>query len=135
MIAVKFSHCGYTTPLSMMLSKTIQLRDVQQDLCSFFKQSFPKKMAKVKVYNRTYDDFMEYPLEDAIGEEIEATVTFEDTKDPYFYDVIDRKTFKCSLEEEIQWEKETGNGETCLTFREWLRSRNELPTTIAWENM
>ena len=127
MIGVTFGNASYTTTLLVMLPKTIQLREVQQALCSFFKQSFPKKLAKVKVYEKIYHDFEDYFLEDVIGEEIEVNVVFEDNNtDPYFYDVIDRRGVKCTIEDEIQWELETTRGDTCLTLAEWLRSKRAL---------
>jgi len=130
MIAARFGHCGYTTAIVMTLPKRIQLRDIQQDICSLFRQSFPKKMAKVKVYDKMYDDFADYPFEDVIGEVIECTITFVDSKDPYFYDVIDRQYLKYTIEQELRWEKEKANGETCLTLREWLTPYVQLPMNL-----
>ena len=127
MIGVTFANKSYTTTLVVMLPKTIPLRDVQQVLCSFFNQSFPKKLAKVKVYDTIYHDFGDYFLEDVIGEEIDVSVLFEDNKtDPYFYDVIDRLGMKCTIEDEIQFEMDRDHGDTLLTFPEWLRSKRAL---------
>ena len=123
MIAVKFMQVGCATYLESVLPKNIQLRDIQKDLCEFFKKSWPKKQANVKVNDTTYDDFNEYPFEDVIGEDIEATVTFEDTTDPYFYDLIDRKSLKYTVEDEMQWELETTRGDTCLTLQEWMKDK------------
>ena len=102
MIAVKFVYDDVV--LKSQVHKTIQLRHLQKDLCVFFKQPFPKKNARLKVYDKIYEDFMDYPFEDAVGEEIVATVFFQDTTNPYFYDLFDRKSFKYSLEQEIEWE-------------------------------
>ena len=116
--------------LEMALAKTIQLRDLQQSLCTFFQQPFPKKLAKIQVYDKTYDDFMDYPFENVIGEEIEVTVTFEDTTDPYFYDMMDRLTMKYSIEDEMEWELETTQGDTCLTFKEWMKAKSEFQAVV-----
>ena len=104
----------------------IQLRDLQKDICDFFKQPFPKKSVRLKVCEKMYEDLMDHPFQDATGEEIVATVFFEDTTDPFFYDLIDRKSLKYSLEEEIEWELEISRGNTCLTFKDWLRDKIKL---------
>ena len=131
MIAVKFGKVGCVASMEAVLPKTTQLRDVQKDLCDSFKERFPKKLASLKVYDKTYDDFMDCPFEDVLGEQIEVLVTFQDTKDPYFYDLIDRKMMKYTIEEEMEWEFQTARGETCLTFVEWLKAKNAHPLSEA----
>lgn len=127
-LKVTFQYGGLPGSVVKQLPKTIQLRDLQKDLCQCFKQPFPKKLAKLTVYDKTYDAFTDYPFENVIGEEIEAVeieavVAFENTTDPYFYDVADRAHMKYTIEDEVQWESETERGETCLTFKEWMRSK------------
>lgn len=122
---VKFQCDGFLGSVVEELPKTIQLRYLQMGLCQCFKQPFPEKLAKVKVYDKTYDEFMDYPFENVIGEEIEAMVTFENTTDPYFYDVADRIHMKYSIQDEVEWEAEAACGETCLTFEDWMRSKTQ----------
>ena len=107
-----------------MLPKPIQLRDMQPALCSFFKQSFPRKIAKVKVYDKIYDDFGDYFLQEVIGEEIKVEVLFQDNiTDPYFYDILDRQSLKYTIEDELEWEDAKDKGDTCLKFAEWMKSK------------
>lgn len=122
-IKVTFQYAGFPGPVVKELPKTFQLRDLQKDLCKCFKQRFPKKLAKLTVYDKTYDEFLACPFENVIGEEIEAVVAFENTTDPYFYDVADRVHMKYTIEDEVEWESETARGETCLTFGAWMRSK------------
>ena len=124
-IMVKFQCGDLLGSVMEELPKTVQLRDLQMGLCRYFKQPFPKKLAKVKVYDKTYDEFMDYPFENVIGEEIEAMVAFEDTTDLYFYDVADHIHMKYTIQDEIEWEAETACGETCLTFEDWMRSQTQ----------
>ena len=124
-IKVTFQYAGVAGPVVKQLPKTIQLRDLQKDLCQCFKQPFPQKLAKLTVYDKTYDDFIAYPFEDVIGEESEAVVAFENTTDPYFYDVADRVHMKYTIEDEVEWESETACGDTCLTFKAWMRSKSQ----------
>ena len=130
MITVKFQKLESTMAVEMDLPKSIQLRDLQKDLCSFFKERFPKKLAKVQVYDKIYDEFMDYPFEEVIGEEIAVSVTFEDTTDPYFYDLQDRRGLKYTIEDEMEWEFHTARGDICLTFAEWLKAKTEQPLSI-----
>ena len=126
MICVKFQRYDGSQTLITMVSKTISMRDLQKGICSFFNESFPKKAAKLKVYGKTYDDFGNYPFEDVIGEDVNAIVDFEDTTDPYFYDVQDRLLLKCTLADEIQWEDEVENELTTLALKDWLLAKKQL---------
>jgi len=120
MITVTF--CHDKKQFLMTMPKNIELRELQQDLCLFYQERFPKKMAKVNVFGKEYDSFMEQPFEDVIGDEIEVSVTFQDTDDTYFYDRNDRCSIKHTIEDEVNWEIEYESGTTGLTFHEWLRN-------------
>ena len=127
MISVEFGHAGSVNSLTVQLAKTTQLKDIQQTLCTFFKQPFPQKLAKVKIHSKVYDEFQEYPFEDVIGEDIQASVTFQNTTDPYFYDLVDRTSLKYTIGDEVEYEDLLSRGETFLTFKQWLKSKCERP--------
>ena len=127
MISVEFEHTGFANSLTSELSKTTRLKDVQQNVCTFFKQAFPKKLAKLKVYSKIYDEFQQYPFEDVIGDDIVVSVTFEDTRDLYFYDLMDRTSLKHTIGDEVEYEDLLFRGETFLNFKQWLKSKCERP--------
>ena len=127
MISVEFAHPDSANSLTLELPKTTQLKDLQQTLCVFFNKPFPKKLAKVKVYSKIYDEFQEYPFGDVLGEEIQVSVTFEDTTNPYFYDLMDRVALKYTIGDEVEYEDLLSRGETRLTFKQWLKSKCERP--------
>jgi len=127
MISVEFEHAGFANTLTLELPKTTQLKDVQQNVCAFFKQAFPKKLAKLKVYSKIYDEFQQYPFEDVIGDDILVSVTFEDTRDLYFYDLMDRTSFKHTLRDEVEYEDLLSRGGTFLTFKLQWAARQSKP--------
>ena len=66
------------------------LREMQLLLCRICRKSFPAMKATLIVGENVYDEFMQVPFQDCSGS-VEATVTFNRTDDPYFYDLRDRR--------------------------------------------
>ena len=98
------------------------LRSLQKQLCELFGQRFPKMMAAIRIGGERFDEFGDKPFGNVQdGETVE--VEFEQTTDPFFYDLADR-TQRCgTIEEEILWETERADGTTLLSYKEWLRER------------
>ncbi len=110
--------------LMMDVPRNICLRDLQKDLLALYKQRFPKMMATLEVHGNVFDGFEESPFVAVQGEQVEATVSFQENKyDPFFYDWIDRREKKTSLEDEMQWEDEKENGITDLALDDWICAR------------
>ena len=55
------------------------------------------------------------------GVKIEARVTFERTTDAYWFDWLDRRKPKCTLEDGIAHDDALKQGDTTLSLRAWLR--------------
>ena len=125
MITVKFQQKDDEDHLLMMdVPRNICLRDLQRDLCRLYRQRFPKMLAVLEVQGNLFDDFDESPFVAVQGEQVEAAVSFQENKcDPYFFDWIDRREQKTSLEEEMQWEEERESGTTDLTLEDWMCAR------------
>ena len=98
------------------------LRSLQKQLCQLFGESFPKMKAVVRIGGERFDEFGDKPFGNVQDGEI-VEVEFEQTTDPFFYDLADR-TQRCgTIEEEILWETERVGGTTLLSYKEWLRER------------
>ena len=65
------------------------LGGVQKALCLAFGQRFPATKATLTVDGETYDEFIQKPFR-ACGEGAAVCVSFAQTDDPFFYDLIDR---------------------------------------------
>ena len=116
--------------LMMDVPRNICLRDLQKDLLALYKQRFPKMMATLEVHGNVFDGFEESPFVAVQGEQVEATVSFQENKyDPFFYDWIDRREKKTSLEDEMQWEDEKENGITDLALDDWICARRSAAQT------
>ena len=116
--------------LMMDVPRNICLRDLQKDLRALYKQRFPKMMATLEVHGNVFDGFEESPFVAVQGEQVEATVSFQENKyDPFFYDWIDRREKKTSLEDEMQWEDEKENGITDLALDDWICARRSAAQT------
>jgi len=78
----------------LTVDRNLTLRDCQEELCKLFKKSFPKFKACLVIQGprgpRVYNDFMDHPFRKCTPSD-EATVVFEQTDDPYFYDLRDRR--------------------------------------------
>ena len=98
------------------------LRSLQKEICQLFGQPFPKMMAAVRVDGERFDDFGDMPFR-AVQDGAQVEVEFEQTTDPYFYDLADRTQHRGTIEEEILWETERAEGTTLLSFKDWLSER------------
>ena len=82
------------------------LRDLQQQLCRYYKEPFPSMLAKVTVLDKEFCDYMDMPfsrLDEDEGAEIQVQVAFEKNIDePFWHDWADRRAMKYTLEEEIE---------------------------------
>ncbi len=117
--------------LIMDVPRNICLRDLQKKLCVLYKQRFPKMMAILEVQGDVFDGFEESPFVAVQGEEVEATVSFMENRfDPFFYDWIDRREKKASLEEEMLWEDEKENAITDLALDDWICARRSATEQI-----
>ncbi len=125
MITVKFQRKDDEDHLLMTdVPRNICLRDLQRNLCALYKQHFPKMIAILEVQGDIFDGFHQSPFVAAYGEQVEATVSFQENRfDPFFYDWIDRREKKISLEEEMRWEEEKESGTTDLSLDDWICAR------------
>ena len=108
MIVILFQCEGVVRPLSVRREAT--LRDVQKQLCTMFRRPFPKTKCLMDVACVQYEDFIERPFEDIVVDFTPCRIYFEPTDDPYFYDLVDRRsTSKLTLHEELEMESEMGD--------------------------
>ena len=104
------------------------LREVQKQICSVYRQPFPKNKCVLVVDGVRYEDFIEKPFED-VPELALCTVQFHVTDDPYFYDFMDRKGSKLTLGEELQIEDAVARRRASSEFgRAPVRPAEELRT-------
>jgi len=86
--------------VTIAVDRNLPLRECQQDICKRFKKSFPRFKACLVFQGpagpRVYNDFIQYPFRKCPPSD-EATVVFEETDDPYFYDLRDRRGTKKSV--------------------------------------
>ena len=107
MIVILFQCEGDVRPLSVRREAT--LRDVQKQLCTMFRRPFPKTKCLLDVAGVQYEDFIEKPFEVCV-DFTPCRIYFEPTDDPYFYDLVDRRsTSKLTLHEELEMEAEMGD--------------------------
>ena len=77
----------------LAIESETSLRELQLLLCKICRKSFPAMKAPLIVGETVYDEFIQVPFQDCSGS-VEATVTFNRTDDPYFYDLRDRRQKK-----------------------------------------
>ena len=65
----------------------------------------------------------------------DAVVSFQATDNPYYYDLLDRRSLmsKITLEEEMQWESEREQGITDRSLADWFSARSDAPFDVAFE--
>jgi hypothetical protein len=63
----------------------------------------------------------------------DAVVAFQATDNPYYYDVLDRRSPQITLETEMQWENEKELGITDLTLADWFSARSDALFDVAFE--
>ena len=87
-VQLNFTSDGKTKTLAV--TRSMSLREVQQMLCSAFRQRFPLMCANLKQAGELFDNFDDMPFVDAEDAE-DIIVTFDVTSDMYFFDLFDRK--------------------------------------------
>ena len=85
----------------LVCDKSASLGDVQKAICMQFGQAFPKRAATLVVNGRQYDEFIQKPFLH-YEESTVVNAVFDNTRDPFFYDLRDRRRgSKMTLEEEM----------------------------------
>ena len=72
------------------VSRDASSASVQRKICGLFYQRFPTLKASFVIGDRCFDEFLHKPFFDC-DDNIVACVVFEETDDPFFYDLIQRK--------------------------------------------
>jgi len=79
---------------TISVDRNLSLRECQQDICKLFRKAFPRFKACLVFQGpagpRVYDEFIQHPFRKCPPSD-EAAVVFEETDDPYFYDLRDRR--------------------------------------------
>jgi len=119
-----------TKLVELPVQQDADLRSLQEELCRLFGKPFPKMTATVRVNGESFDDFQDTPFR-ALDPGSLVEVGFEQTTDPYFYDLIDRTQRPGTIEEEILWETERAGGTTLLAFKDWLTERKRPSISLA----
>ena len=84
------ARCISGRSLLLDVDEDTSLGAVQKTLCAAFGQKFPAIKASITVGETTYDEFIQTPFR-TCGEGGVVHVTFSQTDDPLFYDLLDRK--------------------------------------------
>lgn len=80
--------------------KSASLGEVQKDICKLFCLPFPSTSAELAVNGRHFHEFIQKPFH-RCKENMSVNVVFDHTRNPFFYDLADRKGSKMTLEEEV----------------------------------
>ena len=76
--------------VTIIVERTMALRDLQKTLCKVFRQRFPLMSASVVCAGTSFDDFNDMPFVYAEEEE-EVIVSFTRASDMYFFDQVFRR--------------------------------------------
>ena len=68
------------------------LRDLQPEICKAFRVPFPMNAASLVVGEQVYDSFCQQPFNGESGEQVTATVLFEQTTDMFWFDKLFRNS-------------------------------------------
>ena len=117
MIAVAFTYEGVVS--DMEIDRVSTLADVQQTLCRMFRKTFPMMKATLALEDHIFDEFIDKPFATCDGG-VTFEVAFAPTDDPFFYDWMDRRAPKVTLEDEIAYDEAVSSGEAVEDLRAWL---------------
>jgi hypothetical protein len=103
----------------------VHLRDVQSELCRLFRQRFPTTMAVVFIDGTTFDGFQTQPFA-ACSDGQEVLVHFQQTDDPFFFDLADRRGPRATVEDQFHFEAAVDAGDTAASaigLEQWAAHR------------
>jgi len=72
------------------VEKNMPLGKAQKALCKIFRQPFPKMKAAVEINGDVFDEFIQEPFSEC-GEGDIVLARFDQTDDPFMYDLFDRR--------------------------------------------
>lgn len=102
-----------------------QLRDVQAALCKMFRQRFPSTMAVVLIDGVAFTSFQARPFV-ACAEGQEVLVHFQQSDDPFFYDLADRRGPRATVEDQFLFDAAVAGGDAAAEaqgLEQWAAAR------------